>query len=494
MIAPLTELIDWSAIQVLTWLRPILLLLLAVNAGWARPIELSPRLITLPANADAPFFADRDGDGRSDLFAIDPVEKKLLSYHQRPDGFPHIPDQSIPLPPQTAWVALGDVDKQPGLELLISTATGLVYSRQNAGRFESERHTLIEAGQVFTNCDFPVLTSLTTNKAGTNDLIPLISAGQAVPYHRNDAYEWSSGPPLRFDSEQTTWSVNLYPLLNPWTLGRNPAHRLRVQQSFRTKPDPKQDKEPENEIIRKIIADMKTSAKAGPPMTDHLDVDGDGREDLVLWQVCGTLSFRTDIYIFLRGADQQLPGQPTQILHCSGIPIPIGPQYDWSPVHDLHGDGICELVLLEFKPSLTSASGFLEMVLSHGIDWSLTIRSSRRSGYSSSPDASIPMTAILPAEILSGWPFFIQGDFNGDGRPDFLVRRSDTQWFIFTSTTDGRWFAPQPTITFETPPRGYIEINDLNGDGLSDIIWHEPDEHRLSIFMSPPRPAKDKNP
>ena len=45
-------------------------------------------------------------------------------------------------------------------------------------------------------------------------------------------------------------------------------------------------------------------------------------------------------------------------------------------------------------------------------------------------------------------------------------------------------------MTFDVPARGYIEINDLNGDGLSDIIWHESDEPNLSIFMSPSTPGK----
>jgi hypothetical protein len=99
----------------------------------------------------------------------------------------------------------------------------------------------------------------------------------------------------------------------------------------------------------------------------------------------------------------------------------------------------------------------------------------------------------LLSEFSFVWPIFIQGDFNGDGRPDLLVRGLGTQWNIFLSTTDGRWFAPQPAMTFDAPGHGYIEINDLNGDGLSDIIWHEPAEHRLSIFMSPSHQAKGKN-
>ena len=57
---------------------------------------------------------------------------------------------------------------------------------------------------------------------------------------------------------------------------------------------------------------------------DRVDVDGDGREDLVLWQVSGKLDIKTDIYIFLRGADQKWPERPTQVLHCRGLPIPTG--------------------------------------------------------------------------------------------------------------------------------------------------------------------------
>ena len=133
---------------------------------------------------------------------------------------------------------------------------------------------------------------------------------------------------------------------------------------------------------------------------DRVDVDGDGREDLVLWQASGKLDFKTDIYIFLRGADQKLPEQPTQVLHCRGFPIPIGSTKKRSPVHDLNGDGVCELVLLEMKTRIISESGLVETVVSHGLDWALTIRSFHHGAFSRSPDASVPVTGILLSEIL----------------------------------------------------------------------------------------------
>jgi hypothetical protein len=49
-------------------------------------------------------------------------------------------------------------------------------------------------------------------------------------------------------------------------------------------------------------------------------------------------------------------------------------------------------------------------------------------------------------------------------------------------------------MTFDVPGHGYLQITDLNGDGLADIIWHDLDSPNLSIFMSPPPQAKGKNP
>jgi hypothetical protein len=254
----------------------LLLLFLALTVRGAGPVVLSPQSITVPASTSMVRFVDVDGDGRSDLLVLDPEEKKLLIYHQHPDGFTNAPDQVIALPPQTAWVAPCDVDAHPGLELLMSTATGLVYSRQDAGLFESERRPLITASQVFTNFDSPFLALLNTNKAGTNDLIPVISARQAVLYHRNSAYEWSPGPPLAFHEEPTGWYVGRDWRGDNWTLGPNPAHHLQVYQSLRTKPEPKRDQQPENDTIRKIIDDMKKTDKANPPQMPACTGAGEG--------------------------------------------------------------------------------------------------------------------------------------------------------------------------------------------------------------------------
>ena len=459
---------------------------LAAGAAWAGPIAIPRQVVALPENTTTPLFVDVEGNGRANLLALDPVEKKLLNYRQGGRGFGDAPDQSISLPPTTTWVSVGNVDRATGLELLFSTAAGIVYSRQAGGLFELERSILIDAKQPFEESDFPTLSLLKTNKNGTDIAIPVVSNGGVLFYRRNIANQWVSDQSIGPDQLQSEWSL----VRESWASGGNPGHSLSVRESHPAEADAKANETPENDGIRAVLEEMKTNTSASPPRMDRLDVNGDGRPDVVLWQVAQRADIRTDLYVYLRGEDQKLPERPSQVLHASGFPIPLGSTTTWTPLADLSGTGEMDLVLVELKTGLTSTSGLIETALSHGLNFALTVRRFHNGAFSRSPETSAPLTMILPAELLHQWTIFIKGDFNGDGHDDLLVRRSETQWNVFFSTGDGRSFSPQPDLTFDTPNGGHIEILDLNGDGLSDVIWHEPDERHLSIFMAPALAAK----
>ena len=452
------------------------------------------QLITLPANvsASAAHFARLDQNGRSDLLAVDPVARKLLVYRQRAAGFTNTPDQILELPAQTAWIAPYDVDVHPGLELLLSTASGLVYYRQNGGRFETEPRSLITASQIFSNDDPPMLVTLPTNAA-----IPVINATNCVLYHKNAGFEWIPGEPVPLSAGEN----NSYETRNEWTLGASTTHHLQVRQTHWTKSSTEEaepsekprgpkfqladEEKAENDAIGKIIAGLKKAT--GPwhqPGITRVALNGDGRTDLILWQVVGEVQFRTDVYVFLRGADGKLPDHPTQVLHCRGFPIPAGSTDRVSPFADLKGDGTYELVLLELKSTVISVGSLVDMALSRGLHWSLNIRTYGHDGFSRSPDESVEVTCVLPADVLGEWPLFICGDFNGDGRPDFAVQRTSTEWGIYNSTNDGTWFQPKPSMSFASPVAGNFEIGDLNGDGRADIVLRGLDDPRMFIFLS----------
>jgi FG-GAP-like repeat len=240
-----------------------------------------------------------------------------------------------------------------------------------------------------------------------------------------------------------------------------------------------------------MIADLE---KSGPrPRTMQVDMNGDGRKDLIVWQAFYDLAPKTHLFVFLRGADGRLPEQPSQILHCRGYPIPIGSTSVPVPVGDLKGDGTCELVLVEPKLMLGSVGGMVNMALSRGMEMALTIRTFNHGAFSRSADASVPFTLLLSWYGTAQWSFFVLGDFNGDGRPDFVAQSSSSEWDIYPSTNDGHWFKAQPMMSFQMPTDGYFErrnfdIADLNGDGRADIVLRNIDDPRIVIFLTQPLP------
>ena len=44
-------------------------------------------------------------------------------------------------------------------------------------------------------------------------------------------------------------------------------------------------------------------------------------------------------FLFLRGTDGHLPPRPNQAMHCHGLPIPGGPIYESTALHDLKAAG-----------------------------------------------------------------------------------------------------------------------------------------------------------
>jgi hypothetical protein len=452
-------------------------------------------------------FEDIDGDGRLDLLVVRPGENILWIYRQRPSGFPAAPDQAIALPPQTAWVALGDVDSHPGPELVASTAQGLFYFRQDRGVFESQARPLIAAPQVFTgNPSF--LVSLIGQTDQTNIALPVISADEVIMYRRNDTYTWSPASRLPLRPVQAQWQRDEDPAwirrrrnAGEWAVGAVSAHYLAIQKDFRTNSEPlssgKKKAENENDGIQKILQAMKTGDDVWYYDAEYADLEGNGRKDLVLWQIAGQwIDVKTDVLVFRRGVDGRLPERPTQVLHGRGFPILTGGRgLHLSPLCDLKGDGAFELVLVELKTIVVSAKGVVEMALSKGLECELTVRPFRQGAFARSPDASIPLTVRMPDVRAGEEAFLIDGDFNGDHRPDLLVERSPVQWQIYFSSAKG-WFATEPALTldFETPPEGYFEIKDLNGDGLADVAVQVGDGSRLIIFLSQPLPAKGGKP
>jgi len=65
------------------------------------------------------------------------------------------------------------------------------------------------------------------------------------------------------------------------------------------------------------------------------------------------------------------------------------------------------------------------------------------------------------------------GEFNGDGKPDFLLspKVKDTDWYIFYSMGNGQFEKVPVTVCVHSNGYGYL-LQDFNSDGLLDVIAH----------------------
>ncbi len=459
------------------------LLLLLVSAASA--VEFTQQTISIPSVQGWLWvcqLADVDGDSLTDLIVLLPAQNQMQVYRQRRSGFATTPDQIVPLPNQTAWVTLRDVDAQAGKELVVSTATGLVYLRQKDGTFESSPHPLVEARQVFAADHLRPLPR-TPGGQDTNDALPVFFEDRAALYEKSADGTWRAGKTIDLCPTETTWQARE----EHWLAGPAPAFSLEVRQKVRARPqggpapESAAEKKATQELIRKITQD----AQWGHSEVRQQDVNGDSREDLVLWATQGDFNPRVTILVFLRGQDGRLPARPTQVLRHNGWPIGVDRKLDASPFWDLDGDGRCELILVTLKTQVTSWSGLMNMGASGAVDWILTIRSGRDGTYTGSPDFQMEITSRIPHSLSLASLIRFEGDFNGDGRKDILVERRPEQLDVYFSSADTGYFQPGRALSFAVPLEdAAIRTVDVNGDGISDLFVQNLKEARITVCLS----------
>lgn len=469
-------------------IRKTCLLLLIAGIVYAEDAPSFKRqVIQVPMVSPAwvqPFWIDINGDGLVDFLAFVQRDKKAFIYIQDGFGFPSAPTQSIELPEGTAWITLYDVNEHPGKEMLISTSQGLIYFPQNNGVFELKPKKLIEVRQVFLDESRPWVIEPNNWPDEMKNAIPVVFSDHTMIYRMDDNYRLNPGKKVQHQFKSSMDKFNW----NSWSIGGRETGRVLIRTIAQSKVEESKPKKPEheNDFIKNMVEKVSEKEMQACSVVRE-DINGDGNEDVTLVHLVQDVDVKTNIIIFLRQKDGKIPEKPSQVLRCRGIPVKgdyPGPSH-FSPFVDINKDGYPEIVMIELKDRLLSASSLVEAIVSKGLDWILSIRPFKEGkGYSNQADFKMDITTMLPISEQFADSINLNGDFNADGRPDLLIRRDLAQCDIYLSSLANGFYEKESKLQLEVPSEGRISVEDLNSDGISDIYLIDYEKGKIAVFLS----------
>ncbi len=224
-----------------------------------------------------------------------------------------------------------------------------------------------------------------------------------------------------------------------------------------------------------------------------LDVNRDGNVDLIRstwlyepWFLPGIRSGKTLVRVFLADSDGTIPPEPTHALRKNDWTPPV-------PVVDIDGDGLVDLAL-GYSP-FDSRDGFRKAMTAKQFNHDLLFYFFRpEKGFLPEADFRQTLTLHIDFRIVFSVMnqggvqrrfFSLMGDFDGDGDRDLLVRDTGDTVSVYPFISRRKGFARRPTIRFGQ--QGGLErllVEDLNGDGLGDLLLELSGRQALKLFVS----------
>lgn len=458
----------------------------------------SEKILRVEGRVHKIILKDCNSDGLKDIIALhslskfpDPAIDRFLSIFIQNNGrFSDLPSQTLRMDQDEIVFDIADIDDDPYLELLFLRRDGIYFRKHTTGGYDQTLHPFLFTPSVFLSPDPSKLTRYEFICDIDGDALPEILIPQPdrlLVYSKNTFGEYSlckslwNAPKTSMDAQdQFTLSLHL-PILHVHDFNGDAVPDLLLTHDDRLDVYLQHSKEeqvqqtvltPPNLIYRFGSRDVNPSPlepiAPSSIFMEPRDLNADGFVDIVLSKA-SRASFtknisQIQIYINKAGRFGILPDQIITTENFGGEHI----------IQDLNGDGLLDLGLLTFKIGFTQAFRFLiTKKAGNSIDFYLM----RSDGtYPSTPDCKISFTRRVKIGDLLGTAFSqnFHGDFNGDGLNDLFVGTDTHEISIFLRSPD-RLYWKKRILKIGATVSMHMEIDDLNGDGVSDILFWYPD-------------------
>jgi hypothetical protein len=497
------------------------LLMLAVGAGLAGVLPVGAKPVfnssLLEGHGSEVIFCDLDGDGLKDVVLLDGLNISIF-YQGPKTGFPRKPQLQYHLDAQPClvWAARAGTKGETLLVMSREGVTELSFTNRAGppGRHQIiEQETIIPAVMDEPKAMYFPLTAETC-KDSPLLLLPVRnglqvwckSGAEASPAVDHAANAKNPGPWHQVQFIENTVNTQIHPVVT----NSGYAHSFGIDLSL---GDVNGDGRDDLMVVRNLPGELQAYAlylqNADGRFTPEpvlvytnkpewgtalcwADINRDGKVDLIKsaysdepFFVPGLRSGKVYVRTYFADEHGRIPDQPQQVFR----------KNDWSsylPMVDVDGDGFLDLVL-GYIP-IDTREGARKLIVSEAANLSLKFHFYRPgTGFPKEPDYNRD-TVIHFHQGFFGTPeqrmyyemfVSLNGDFNGDGKKDLLIRdRSDAiSVYYFISREKG--FSPKADYTFGcVEPIDWWEIQDLNGDGLSDLIVKLRGTDLFRVFIS----------
>jgi hypothetical protein len=213
------------------------------------------------------------------------------------------------------------------------------------------------------------------------------------------------------------------------------------------------------------------------------DFNEDGRADaMVVNSNLDIVNPRTIVRFYISGTQQyQLFTRETERFVTKD---PIG----LVRVADFNRDGIPDFAMTFFSYQFGSTEDIVDLVVANKVRFKLQFFLGRgKRGFTRQPDFEQELSLNMKAEGFSGYqPIMLVDDMNGDSVMDLAVRIDEGRLVIYGSTGKPG-FARQPSAEITFPNDASLDFEDVNGDGLADVLVSTTVKRSLTIYLSSPK-------
>gem|GEM_PF-6460780 len=485
------------------WASLQLCVLVAASSAVAEPPRFELKKLQVLGDVVTVTASDLDGDGKLDILVgytsgVGPGTKRSLAIFWNRDGvFGTAPDIALSMDEVGAFgFDLADVDGQPGDELLLVTAEG-VLSRSFHGRVASAPAKLVEQPTAFSRPAPGAMPRLhiveDISAPGSHELlVPGPSLLGVYRHAGNGRYVraaelaldvqagWNAGDQFRRPDRSRAGVVPYFRLSFTFpalyvadvdgdglmdicaTLeDRLVVYRQAPGFTFATTPSYRRD------FAIRTLEELKESGTQASLTV--ADVDGDGIADLVVRKLVarGLASVTTTTYVFFGRKGGEYAQAPDQVLKGEGA---TGTDVE---LFDLTGDGRPDLVVPSVNIGIFAiVKILLNRTLSINFQVFPFLPAKRRFAETPAAERELSFTLNLSgaADIQA---IDMLGDYNGDGRVDLAFGTGDEELSVFLGG-QGTLFADNPSARIPVRAVGKLTSVDLDKKGRSDMLLYYP--------------------